>query len=67
MVISATAKVITIRKENKSFLDEALKHAIDKEIIDRDFFDFDRPLPSFKAVKKSEARNRGWVAFKNKV
>lgn len=44
MVTSATAKLIIIRKEDKTFLNEALKQAIDKAIIEENFMDHDRPL-----------------------
>jgi len=44
MVTSATAKLIIIRKEDKTFLNEALKQEIDKAIIEENFMDHDRPL-----------------------
>lgn len=47
---TATAKLISIRKEDKSFLNEALKQSVDKVILDQNFNDFDRPLPNFDAV-----------------
>jgi predicted oxidoreductase (fatty acid repression mutant protein) len=46
--MSATAKVIVIRREDKTFLNEALKQSIDKVILEQDFKDVDRPLNNFK-------------------
>jgi hypothetical protein len=43
-VTSATAKLVVIRREDKTFLNEALKQSIDKIILDQDFKDADRPL-----------------------
>ena len=37
MVTSSTAKLIVIKKEDKTFLNEALKQSIDKVIIDENF------------------------------
>jgi hypothetical protein len=37
MVTSATAKLIIIKKEDKTFLNEALKQSIDRVIIDENF------------------------------
>lgn len=44
MITSAIAKLIIIKKEDKTFLNEALKQSIDKVIIDENFKDHDRPL-----------------------
>ena len=46
-VTSATAKLIVIRKEDKSFLNETLKQSIDKVVLDQNFRDCDRPLANF--------------------
>jgi hypothetical protein len=48
---SSTAKLIVIRKEDKSFLNEALKQAMDKVILDQNFKDYDRPLGNFKEIQ----------------
>ena len=37
IVTSATAKLIIIKKEDKTFLNEALKQSIDRVIIDENF------------------------------
>ena len=50
IVTTAIAKLIQIRKEDKSFLNEALKQSVDKVILDQNFIDFDRPLPNFESV-----------------
>jgi hypothetical protein len=46
--MSSTAKVIVIRREDKTFLNEALKEEIDRVILGSDFKDYDRPLSNFK-------------------
>jgi hypothetical protein len=50
IVTSATAKLIIIKKEDKTFLNEALKQSIDRVIIDENFQDHDRPLKNVKQV-----------------
>lgn len=50
MVTSSTAKLIIIKKEDKTFLNEALKQSIDRVIIEENFKDHDRPLKNFKEV-----------------
>ena len=50
MVTSATAKLIVIKKEDKTFLNEALKQSVDKVIIEENFQDHDRTLRNFKEV-----------------
>lgn len=50
MVTTHTAKLIIVRKENKSFLNEALKQAIDKMILDTNFKDHDRPMANFEEI-----------------
>ena len=67
IVTSAEAKVIVINKEDKTFLNESLKQAIDKAIMDKNFMDFDRPLVNFKAVREAESQNRGWIQYKRKA
>lgn len=64
MVISAVAKLIVIKKEDKTFLNEALKQSIDKVIIEENFKDHDRPLPNFKEVQNAVETERGWIAKK---
>lgn len=66
-VNSATAKLIVIMKEDKTFLNEALKQSIDRVILDQNFKDCDRPLGNFKEVQKSVERTRGWLQFKKKT
>jgi hypothetical protein len=67
MVTSATAKLIVIRKEDKTFLNEALKQSIDRVIIEQNFKDHDRPFPNFKLVQKSIEEARGWICHKKKT
>jgi len=50
VVTTHTAKFIIVRKENKSFLNEALKQAIDKVILDSNFKDHDRPMANFEEI-----------------
>ena len=50
MVTSATAKLIVIKKEDKTFLNEALKQSVDRVIIEEHFQDHDRPLKNFKEI-----------------
>ena len=66
-VTSAEAKVIVINKADKSFLNESLKQAIDKAIMDQNFKDFDRPFVNFKAIGEAESQNRGWIQHKRKT
>ncbi len=50
VVVSSSAKLIVIRREDKTFLNESLKESIDKVILEQDFKDFDRPLSNFKSL-----------------
>jgi hypothetical protein len=50
VVTTHTAKLIVVRKEDKSFLNEALKQAVDKIILDMNFKDYDRPMANFEEV-----------------
>lgn len=43
-VTSATAKVLVIKREDKSFLNVALKESIDRLVMEMEFKDFDRPV-----------------------
>jgi hypothetical protein len=60
-VTSANAKLIVIRKEDKSFLNEALKQSIDKVVLDQNFRDCDRPLANFQELERSVEGMRGWM------
>lgn len=59
--MSSTAKVIVIRREDKTFLNEALKEEIDRVILRSEFRDFDRPLSNFKQVQRAVEKNRSWI------
>ena len=51
IVSSATAKFLVVKKEDKNFLNEYLKSCIDKAVLEENFFDYDRPLPSHEEAK----------------
>lgn len=65
MVTSATAKFLVVRKEHKAFLDAYLKVCIDKAVLEEDFFDYDRPLPTFEDVQLVVARNQKYRNWKH--
>lgn len=65
-VTSASAKLIVIKKEDKTFLNEALKQSIDKAIVDQDFRDFDRPLNNQRDCLRAVEQTKGWIQFKKK-
>ena len=67
MVTSATAKLIVIKKEDKTFLNEALKQSVDKVIIEENFQDHDRPLRNFKEVQDTLHRARSWITQKKRL
>ena len=50
-VVSAVAKLIVIRREDKTFLNEMLKQSIDRVILEQEFKDFDRPLNNNKDLQ----------------
>lgn len=50
-VNSASAKLLVVKKEDKSFLEEGLKQSIDKAVLDMNFKDFDRPLINKREIK----------------
>ena len=64
---SASAKFICIRKRDKTFLNETLKNAIDRVILDEDFADFDRPLPNMQMVLQSKQNVERQAEFRKKV
>jgi hypothetical protein len=64
VVTSATAKFLIVKKESKNFLDAYLKGCIDQAVLAEDFFDYDRPLPSFEDVQRELARKRGYRDWK---
>jgi len=64
VVTSATAKFLVVRKDDKNFLDAYLKSCIDRAVLDEDFFDYDRPLPTFEDVQTELARKRGYNEWK---
>lgn len=41
---TATVKLMSIRKEDKNFLNEMLKNIIDRKILEQGFRDYDRPM-----------------------
>lgn len=65
VVTSATAKFLVVRKDDKNFLDAYLKGCIDRAVLEEDFFDYDRPLPSFEDVQTELARKRGYRNWKH--
>lgn len=65
--MSATAKLIVIRREDKTFLNEALKQSIDRVILEQDFKDFDRPLNNFKEVQHSVVQAKQWITKKKRI
>jgi len=65
--VSATAKLIVIRREDKTFLNEALKQSIDRVILEQDFKDFDRPLNNFKEVQHSVVQAKQWITKKKRI
>ena len=67
VVDSTTAKLLVIRKEDKNFLSEELKFAIDQSILAEDFHDFDRPEKTHMEVKTAVERIRGWDQWKDKL
>ena len=67
MVTSSTAKLIIIKKEDKTFLNEALKQSIDRVIMEENFKDHDRPLKNFKEIQKTLEEAKGWIAHKKKL
>ena len=64
VVTSATAKFLVVRKEDKNFLNEYLKGCIDRAVLEEDFYDYDRPLPTFEDVQQEVARKRGYSEWK---
>lgn len=66
-VMSATAKLIVIRREDKTFLNEALKQSIDRVILEQDFKDFDRPLNNQKEVNNAVMKERQWIRDKKRT
>ncbi len=64
VVTTHTAKLIIVRKEDKSFLNEALKQAVDKVILDTNFKDHDRPMANFEEIQSHVAKERGWIEYK---
>jgi len=65
--VSATAKLIVIRREDKTFLNAALKQSIDRVILEQDFKDFDRPLNNFKEVQHSVVQAKQWITKKKRI
>lgn len=65
--MSATAKLIVIRREDKTFLNAALKQSIDRVILEQDFKDFDRPLNNFKEVQHSVVQAKQWITKKKRI
>lgn len=56
-----------IRREDKTFLNEALKQSIDRVILEQDFKDFDRPLNNFKEVQHSVVQAKQWITKKKRI
>lgn len=66
-VVSAVAKLIVIRREDKTFLNEMLKQSIDRVILEQDFKDFDRPLNNNKDLQLKVEKRRHWTQRKMKL
>ncbi len=64
VVVSSSAKLIVIRREDKTFLNESLKESIDKVILEQDFQDFDRPLSNSKNLQHTVEQTKEWMRFK---
>ena len=56
-----------LRMEDKNFLNENLKKIINKYIIEKDFFDFDRPKKLMKEVWQEVSHQKSWTKFKHKL
>jgi len=67
VVDSTTAKLLVIRKEDKGFLSEELKFAIDQAVLAENFQDFDRPEKTPAEVQTAVDRTRGWDKWKAKL
>ena len=67
VVDSTTAKLLVIRKEDKNWLNEELKFAIDSAILAEEFVDFDRPEKTHTEVDGAVGRMRGWAQWKEKL
>ena len=67
VVDSTTAKLLVIRKEDKGFLSEELKFAIDQAVLAENFQDFDRPEKTPTEVQTAVDRTRGWDKWKAKL
>ena len=67
VVDSTTAKLLVIRKDDKNWLNEELKFAIDSAILAEDFVDFDRPEKTHAEVDKAVGRIRGWDQWKENL
>ena len=65
-VASATCKVIVIRREDKSFLNVALKESIDRMVMAMRFKDYDRPYKNSTEVKHSILEHKSWIQNKQK-
>ena len=66
-VTSASAKLIVIRREHKSFLSEELKQSIDRVICDMHFKDFDRPLDNWRDLRRDVQQRRQWQQQKQQI
>ena len=67
VVMSATAKLIIIKREDKTFLNENLKQSIDRAILEQDFKDFDRPLDNFAEIRRAVQKEREWTRVKKRT
>ena len=67
VVMSATAKLIIIKREDKTFLNENLKQSIDRAILEQDFKDFDRPLDNFSEIKRAVQKEKEWTRVKKRT
>ena len=67
VVNSTTAKLLVIRKQDKNFLSEELKFAIDQAILSENFSDFDRPEKTHMEVQTAVDETRGWDQWKDQL
>lgn len=44
------AKVLVVRRHDKKFLSEDVKFNMDQLLLQKDFQDFDRPMPTVEAI-----------------
>jgi len=64
---TSSVKVMVVRREDKSFLNETLKNIIDRKLIEKKFRDADRPFDRMGQVLDRANAEKEWTAYKNKL